>query len=93
MSAGVLSAAMVETAVIAFRDVKNEHLLPVPGELAAVAIIFGLLALFPDSAKPFPAVVAWGFVVATFLNLWNPATPLNLIGKVATTPPTQGATP
>ena len=91
MAAGLLSAALVETALISYRDVSQTHVLPLPGDLAAVALIYGGLGFLPDSASGFAAAVGWGFVVATFLNLWGPTSPTS-IGKQATTSTTQGAT-
>lgn len=87
MAAGVLTAALTEAAIVTYRDLKQEKVLPLPGDFAAVAVVYGLLALLPDSTAPFGALVGWGLVVATLLNLWNPA------GGLKRTPaPTQGAT-
>lgn len=92
MAAGVLTAALTEAAIVTYRDVKQEKILPLPSSYTSVAVVYGLLALFPDSAAPFPALVGWGLVVATLLNLWNPAGGLKPAPR-ATTPTTQGATP
>ena len=96
---GLLSAALAETAIIAYRDVKSLKALPLPSDFAAVAIIYGALGLFPESASGFAATVGWGLVLATFLNLWNPAMPTGAPKVVptqlvsSTQPSTQGATP
>lgn len=75
---GLFAAALVESAIVTWRDVSQTKVPPPPSDYVAVAIIYGGLALFPESAGNFPSLVGWGFVIATFLNLWSPATPLKL---------------
>lgn len=75
---GLFAAALVESALITWRDISTTKVPPPPSDYVAVAIIFGGLALFPDTSGNFPSLVGWGFVVATFLNLWSPATPTKL---------------
>ena len=75
---GLLAAALVETILVTYRDLSQEKVLPPPSDYVAVAIIYGGLSLFPPSGQNFAALVGWGFVVATFLNLWSPATPTKL---------------
>jgi hypothetical protein len=75
---GLFAAALVESAIITWRDISTAKVPPPPSDFVAVALIFGGLALFPDSSGNFPSLVGWGFVVATFLNLWSPATPTKL---------------
>jgi len=85
MGSGVLAAALAETAIVTYRDVKNgssvdnpvPHL-PVPAQYTSVAVVYGILTFLPD---PIGVLMGWGFVVATLLNLWTPG------GKVATTSP------
>jgi len=85
---GLFAAALVESAIITWRDVSQTKVPPPPSDFVAVAIIFGGLALFPDSAGNFPSLVGWGFVAATFLNLWAPSTPtkLAIFGGTANVP-------
>lgn len=82
----VLAPAMAEVALITWRDVKSgtnsvnpiPHV-PMPSQLVPVAIVYGALAILPESAGTLASIIGWGFVVATLLNLFNPA------GQVATT--------
>ena len=93
MGAGLLTAAVAETGIILWRDLSKEKLLPPPSDFVSVALVFGGLSLFPDSASTFTALVGWGLVLATFLNLWNPAHPTHLVlpgGQVSTLQPQKG---
>ena len=75
---GLFAAAMVETAIVTWRDVSSNKVPPPPSDFVAVAIIYGGLSLFPESAGNFPSLMAWGITLATFLNLWSPSTPTKL---------------
>jgi hypothetical protein len=75
---GLLAAALVEAGIVTYRDLSATKVLPPPSDYVAVAIVYGGLSLFPDSGARFAAVVGWGIVLATFLNLWNPTTPTKL---------------
>lgn len=75
---GLFAAALVESAIVTWRDISQTKVPPPPSDFVAVAIIYGGLSLFPDSAGSFPSLVGWGFVAATFLNLWSPTTPTKL---------------
>jgi hypothetical protein len=75
---GLFAAALVETALVVWRDVSVAKVPPPPSDFVAVAIIYGGLSILPDSSGNFPALVGWGFVAATFLNLWSPSTPTKL---------------
>ena len=81
-----LAAFFVEAAIITYRGVTISGTGPIPhlvipSDYAAAAIIYGLLGLLGKTrAEPVAAAVAWGFVVATLLNLWTPKTPVH-IGK------------
>jgi len=75
---GLFAAALVESAIVTWRDVSQTKVPPPPSDFVAVAIIYGGLSLFPDSGSSFASLVGWGFVAATFLNLWSPATPTKL---------------
>ena len=85
---GLLAAALAESAVISYRDLKTVKMPPPPSDFVAVAVIYGGLALLPDSASTVAGMFGWGLVVATLLNLWSPANPL---GRKAAAPK-QGAT-
>jgi hypothetical protein len=75
---GLLAAALVECAVVTYRDLSVQKVLPPPSDYVAVALIFGGLSLLPESASGFASLTGWGFVVATLLNLWSPSTPTKL---------------
>lgn len=76
---GLLLAAMTEAAIITWRDLSSEKVLPMPSDYAAVAIFYGGLGLLPTQAEGLASLVGWGIVLATFLNLWNPANPTKLV--------------
>lgn len=75
-----MSAAIAEVALVTYRAASQEKSevkrpignLPLPSEYASVMIVFGALNFLPASAGNLPAVVGWGLVLATALNLWNP---------------------
>jgi hypothetical protein len=79
-----LAAFFVEVALITYRGVKIGHTGPIPhmvlpSDYAGAAIVYGLLGLLGKTkAEPVAAAVAWGFVVATLLNLWTPKTPVHI---------------
>jgi len=75
---GLLTAALAEVAIVTYRDLSQNKVLPPPSDYVAVAIIFGGLGLLPESGASFASLVGWGLVLATFLNLWSPATPTKL---------------
>lgn len=75
---GLLAAAVAETVLVSWRDLHQDHIPPLPSDYVAVAILYGGLALFPETASTFTSLVGWGFVLATFLNLWNPANPMTV---------------
>ena len=79
-----LAAFFVEAAIITYRGVKISGTGPIPhlvipSDYAGAAIVYGLLGLLGKTrAEPVAAAVAWGFVVATLLNLWTPKTPVHI---------------
>ena len=89
--ASITAPLIAETLAITYRDVRNgsnvanpiPHL-PLPSQYVSVAIIYGGLSLFPDSAQQLATVMAWGFVVATLLNLWQPGATVNNAKQGAT---------
>lgn len=84
---GVLSAWLVEVMIIVYRDVKrsdvaNNNLiggLPLPADFVGTFVVFGALGALAevDSARTVAGLAAWGFVVATAVNILNPSNPLH----------------
>lgn len=83
MSSGLVGAFAAETALVTFRSVQaggvktgpsgNSPLpAPLPSLYTSVLLVYGALAILPSSLAPVPALIGWGFVVATFLNLYQP---------------------
>ncbi len=72
---------------------------PIPSAYMSAILVYGALGLLPSSLAPVPALVGWGFVVATFLNLYNPgsanaaAASNTALAGALTTSPTGVATP
>lgn len=78
---GLLAAFLVEVGLITYRSVtqggvKVPQTAPIPAPLPSLytsaIFVYGGLTLLPSSIAPLPALVGWGFVVATFLNLYTP---------------------
>jgi hypothetical protein len=82
---GLLGAFLVEVALITYRDVTQGGIkvrqgasstaplhAPLPSLYTSALIVYGSLAVIPKSLAPIPAMVGWGFVVATLLNLYTP---------------------
>lgn len=78
---GLLAAFFVEVGLITYRSVtqggtKVPTAAPLPAPLPSLytsaIIVYGSLALLPSSLAPVPALIGWGFVVATFLNIYTP---------------------
>lgn len=98
MGGGLLSAFLVETAIITYRDVAGSSAaqqghtingLPLPADYLAAVIIFGGLGFLPAGGQTVAALFGWGIVTATLLNFWTPSNPTSLgSGSKA---PTQGA--
>ena len=75
----LVTAWLTEVALISYRATQKganagtaNVPLPLPASYASTFVVYGALALLPDSASAFAGLVGWGFVVATFLNLYNP---------------------
>jgi hypothetical protein len=79
MASPLLYPALAEVALITYRDIKDKsnvqnpipHL-PVPSQYVSVLAVFGGLSLLPSTADRLGALVGWGFVVATALNVFTP---------------------
>lgn len=78
---GLLGAFLVELGLVTYRSitqggVKVPASAPIPAPLPSLytsaIVVYGGLSLLPRSLAPLPALVGWGFVVATFLNLYTP---------------------
>lgn len=68
---------LVEVGIITYRDFKkgspdNVGGLPLPADYFATFVIFGALSLFTGGAEKPATLAAWGYVIATFLNLFDP---------------------
>lgn len=78
---GVLGAWVAEMVLITYRGARRgtsasnpiPHL-PLPSEYVATFIIYGALTFVPGRGAPVASAFGWGIVVATLLNLWDPAT-------------------
>lgn len=77
----LLAAFFVEVGLVTYRSVtgggtKTPAAAPIPAPLPSLytsaIVLYGALALIPSSLAPLPALVGWGVVVATWLNLYNP---------------------
>ena len=81
----LLAAFFTQLVIVSYRDFSGGLEvpgrapigLPLPADYTAPIIVYGALALFPDSAKPVAGMIGWGLVVATLLNLWNPSGQVN----------------
>lgn len=79
---GLLGAFVVEVALVTYRAVTQGGAVkqktsplsgaPLPSTFVSPVLVYGVLGLAPKSLAPLPAMIGWGFVVATFLNLYNP---------------------
>jgi len=77
---GLFGAFIAEVALITYRSVNGTLKLPqdapirapLPSNYTAAILVYGALGILPKSMSPLPAMIGWGFVVATFLNLYNP---------------------
>lgn len=82
---GLLAAFLFEVGLITYREVTQGGIVvkkgkqstaplpaPLPSLYTSAILIYGGLSLLPKSLAPVPALLGWGFVVATFLNLYTP---------------------
>lgn len=72
---------MVEVGLITYRSVTQGGVktptaaplkAPLPSNYTSAIFVFGGLALLPKSLAPLPALIGFGFVAATFLNVFTP---------------------
>jgi len=78
MANPLLYPAISEVALITYRSVHNGTAkinpvpyLPIPNELPAVVIVFGILGSLPDRFSRTASLMGWGFVLATALNVFS----------------------
>lgn len=77
----VLIPWVLEAGIVTYRSAKDgtsntnpiAHL-PLPSEYVATFIVFGACAALPASLSRVGVTFAWGIVIATLLNLWDPTT-------------------
>jgi|GEM_PF-1599474 hypothetical protein len=82
---GLLAAFLVEVGLITYRDVTQGGIqvkkgkqstaplpAPLPSLYTSAILVYGALGLMPKSLAPVPALIGWGFVVATLLNVFTP---------------------
>lgn len=82
---GLLGAFLIEVGLITYRAATGGQVVtrkgkqstaplpaPLPSVYTSAIFIYGGLGLLPKSLAPVPALVGWGLVVATFLNLYKP---------------------
>jgi hypothetical protein len=81
MASPLLYPALAEVVLVTYRSVRNQETtklpvkyLPLPSTYLSVIVVFGGLSLLPQSADRLGALAGWGFVVATALNIFIPAT-------------------
>ena len=67
---------LIGEGIIVYRQVRTNHAPPMPGSLIASSGLFALLALIAeaDRARTLAIMLAAGFDVAAFLNLFPPVT-------------------
>lgn len=75
MATGVLTAAVAEVALISYRDFSKGSSygskLPLPREFFSVAVVFGVLGMFPDAYSEVAAIIGWGLVIGTGLRAFS----------------------
>jgi hypothetical protein len=104
---GLFGAFLFETALVTYRAVTQGQVVtrkgkqstaplpaPLPSLYTSAIIVYGVLGLAPSSVAPLPALIGWGFVVATFLNVYTPgsanagkASNVEAVQGLTTTPP------
>jgi hypothetical protein len=82
----LIAALVAEIGIITWRDLHKQKILPPPSDYAAAALIFGAFGLVGEASPRVAAMLGWGVVLATFLELWDPTSPTNLSGAPAAAP-------
>ena len=79
--AGLFGAFLFEVGLITYRGVTQGGTkvptaaplhAPLPSTYTSAFVVYGVLSLLPKSLAPIPALLGWGFVIATFLNVYTP---------------------
>ncbi len=65
-----------EVVLISWRSVNKQKRPPLPSELLATFIVFGTAGLVTQKNPQVGSLFGWGIVIATLLNLFDPANPL-----------------
>ena len=87
---GVLSAWLVEVGLITWRDFKrgstgNIAGLPIPADYLATFVIYGALGMLGHGSNPdrtkLAGITAWGFTIATALQVVDPTKVPPKLGK------------
>jgi hypothetical protein len=77
----LLAAFLAEVGLVTYRSVRSGGVVtpttapisaPLPSLYTSAVLVYGTLSLAPSSLVPVASLVGWGFVVATFLNLFSP---------------------
>jgi hypothetical protein len=79
MASPLLYPIIAETVLITYRDIKNKsnvdnpipHL-PIPSQYVSVVVVYGALSILPPSFDRLSALMGWGLVIATALNVFTP---------------------
>lgn len=66
----LILAWLVGEGLMIYREVAREHRPPLPADLLATSGLFVLLALLAEAYSSLANTLAWGFVLAAFLNFW-----------------------
>lgn len=66
-----ITAWLVAEGIVAYRSIKIQKAPPGPGQLLLSSGVFVALALLAESekARPLATTLAWGFVIAAFMNV------------------------
>jgi hypothetical protein len=89
MNRGIVLAWITGEIIVIYRGAWKEKRPPWPSELLLSSLVFMALAGVAEKKELAPAasLAAWGFVIAAYLNLFNPTT----LGGVGSTSSTSSA--
>ena len=107
MNGSLLAAFMTEVALVTYRNYAGSGVagggvqvpgqaplnLPLPADYTAPVVAYGVLAVFPPSASTVAGAIGWGLVVATLLNLWDPAGKVKPVAAQVPGGPVAGQSP
>lgn len=76
---GVLAAFVAQIAIITWRDVHAQKVLPLPADYVGAVGVYALLGAAGHSqAAPLASGAAWVLVWVNLLGLWDPTNPLSV---------------